>query len=62
MKSLTRRIALLERHQGNSPRRLQIVTAVDESDRDRQMAELIGAGVFGARDGFLRLMGKLLVH
>jgi hypothetical protein len=60
--SLARRISLLEQRQGDSPRRIHIVTATDEPDRDRQMTELVEAVVIGARDGFLCLMGKPLVH
>ena len=62
MKCLARRISLLEQHQGNSPRRIHIVTAVDEPDRDRKMADLVEAGVIGARDGFLCLLGKPRAH
>jgi hypothetical protein len=53
---------LLEQHHGNSTRRVHIVTATDEADRDRQMAKLVEADIIGARDGFLCLMGKSLVH
>jgi hypothetical protein len=60
--SLARRISLLERRQDDGPRRIYIVTAADEPDRKRQMGELVEAGVIGARDGFLYLMGKPLVH
>ena len=60
--SLARRISMLEQLHGNTPRRIHIVTATDEPDRDRQMAELVEAGVVGDRDGFLCLMGRSLVH
>ena len=53
---------MLEQHQGNSTRRIHIVTATDEADRDRQMAKLVEADIIGAQDGFLCLMGKSLVH
>ena len=60
--SLARRISMLEQLHSNSPRHIHIVTATAEPDRDRQMAELVEAGVVGGRDGFLCLMGKPLVH
>jgi len=46
----------------SQPRHIHIVTAADEPDRDRQMAQLVEAGVVGARDGFLCLIGKPLVQ
>jgi hypothetical protein len=62
VKSPAQRISSLEQRKSSSPRRIHIVTAVDEPDRDRKMADLMDIGVVGARDGFLCLMGKPLVH
>ena len=62
MKPLARRISMLEQHRSNGSRRIHIVTAVNEIDRDQQMADLLEAGVVGARDGFLCLLGRPLVH
>ena len=60
--SLHQRISMLEHRQGDKRRRIHIVSATGETDRDRQMAELVGAGIVGAMDGFLCLMGKPLDH
>ena len=62
MKCLARRISLLDQRKSNSPRRIHIVTAVDEPDGDRQMVELVEAGVVGSRECFLCLVGKPLVQ
>jgi hypothetical protein len=56
--SVARRISLLEQHRGNCPRRIHVVTATDEPDRDRQMAKLVKAGIVGTRAGFLCLIGN----
>jgi hypothetical protein len=62
MKFLARRIHCWNSTRATSPRRIHIVTAVDEPDRDRKMADLVEAGVIGARDGFLCLLGKPRAH
>ena len=56
--SLSRRLSLLESRTGKATRRMHIVTAIDEDDRDRQKAELLASGKAGPSDGFLCLTGK----
>lgn len=56
--ALARRIALLEQRKGNSARRVHIVIATDDVDRDRQLAELVAAGAVHAWDGFVCVTGK----
>jgi hypothetical protein len=56
--ALSRRLALLEARQSNAARRMHIVMAIDEDDRRRQVATLVGAGAVGPRDGFLSLTGR----
>jgi hypothetical protein len=56
--ALSRRLALLEARQGNAARRMHIVMATNENDRQRQVAELVAAGAVGSWDGFLCLTGR----
>ncbi|MBB4362172.1 hypothetical protein GGD65_003197 [Bradyrhizobium sp. CIR18] len=56
--SLQRRIALLEQDRSNGHRQMHFVKAIDQSDSDRQVAELIASGVASRQDGFLCLTGK----
>lgn len=56
--SLARRLELLEACQGRTARRMHSITAIDQSDADRQIAGLIAAGAVLGRDGFLCLTGK----
>lgn len=56
--TLYRRLALLEARQGTAARRVHVVTATDEHDRDQQVTELVAAGAVGPLDGFLCLTGK----
>lgn len=56
--ALSRRLALLEARQGNSARRIHIVMATDEDDRQRQVAALVAAGAVGSWDGFVCLTGR----
>lgn len=59
MKSaLSRRLLRLEGRRSNATRRMHIVTATDENDRDRQTAELLASGKAQPRDGFLCLTGR----
>lgn len=60
--SLTRRIALLEQHQGDTARRMHFLTATDSKDAEDQIAELCAAGVVGPRDGFLCITGRPMVN
>lgn len=55
---LSRRLALLEARQGNAARRMHIVMATDEDDRQRQVEGLVAAGAVGQRDGFVCLTGR----
>lgn len=55
--ALSRRLSLLESRTGKATRRMHIVTATDEDDRDRQVAEMIASGVVQPSDGFLCLTG-----
>jgi hypothetical protein len=57
--ALSRRLALLETRQGNSGRRMHIVMATNDDDRQRQVAELVAAGTVGPWDGFVCLTGRL---
>jgi hypothetical protein len=56
--TISRRLALLEARQGNAARRMHIVMATDENDRQRHVAELVAAGAVGSWDGFLCLTGR----
>lgn len=56
--ALSRRLALLEARQGNAARRMHIVMATNEDDRQRQVAALVAAGAVGSWDGFLCLTGR----
>jgi len=58
--AISRRLALLEARHNRTAKRVHIITAADQEDANRQMAALIAAGA--ARDGFLCLTGKPLVH
>lgn len=60
--ALSRRLALLEARQGNTARRMHIVMATDEDDRERQVVKLIAAGAVGPWDGFVCLTGRPAVH
>ena len=57
--ALSRRLALLEARQGNAARRMHIVMATNDDDRQRQVAELVAAGTVGLWDGFVCLTGRL---
>jgi hypothetical protein len=41
---LYRRLALLEARQGNAARRMHMIMATDEDDRQRQVAALVAGG------------------
>ncbi|OKO68962.1 hypothetical protein [Bradyrhizobium sp. AS23.2] len=58
--NFSRRLALLEARQGYTGRCMHIITATDEDDAGRQMAELVAAGAVRSRDGFLCITGKPL--
>ncbi|MEY9592277.1 hypothetical protein ABIA06_004568 [Bradyrhizobium yuanmingense] len=58
--SLARRLELLEARQDRGARRMHFITATDQADAERQMAELVGAGKVEGRDGFLCLTGKVM--
>lgn len=60
--ALSRRLSLLEARQGNAARRMHIVMATNEDDRQRQVAELVAAGAVGPWDGFVCLTGRLEFH
>lgn len=60
--ALSRRLSLLEARQGNAARRMHIVMATNEDDRQRQVAELVAAAAVGPSDGFLCLTGRLNSH
>jgi hypothetical protein len=56
--ALSRRLAMLEVRQRNAARRMHIVMATDEDDRQRQVAELVAAGAIGPLDGFVCMTGR----
>jgi hypothetical protein len=60
--ALSRRLSLLEARQSNAARRMHIVMAANEDDRQRQAAELVAAGSVGPWDGFVYLTGRLTSH
>lgn len=56
--NLSRRLAALEGRRSRANRRVAIVLATDEADRDRQVAAMLPSGVLGASDGLLCITGR----
>lgn len=56
--TFSRRLMLLEARQGNAARRMHIVMATDEDDRQQQVDVLVAVGAVGPWDGFLCLTGR----
>lgn len=57
--AFSRRLAA---RQSRTARRVHIITATDQDDANRQMADLVVADATHGRDGFLCLTGKPVVH
>jgi hypothetical protein len=62
MKLLERRLSVLERHKAQTTRQVHVICATDETDKDRQIAEMLSAGVLAASDGLLCITGRPLVR
>jgi hypothetical protein len=58
MKLLGRRLSALERHKFQPARRVHVICATDEADKDRQIAEKLVTGVLAASDGLLCITGR----
>lgn len=58
MNGLERRLTALENRGSLARRRVAIVLAVDEADKERQIAELLSQGLMAASDGLLCITGR----
>ena len=45
MKLLERRLSVLESHKAQTTRRVHVICATDETDKDRQIAEMLATGI-----------------
>jgi hypothetical protein len=61
VKLLERRLRALEHHKAQNARRIHVICASDETDKDRQIAEMLATGVLAASDGLLCITGRPLV-
>jgi hypothetical protein len=62
MKLLERRLSALERHKSQTARQVHVICASDETDKDRQISEMLATGVLAASDGLLCITGRPLVR
>jgi hypothetical protein len=61
VKLLERRLSVLERRKAQTVRRVHVICATDETDKDRQIAEMLATGILAASDGLLCITGRPLV-
>jgi hypothetical protein len=55
--NIERRVALLEQRKSLGNRKVHFIKAIDTTASERQIAELVGAGIVGPCDGILCLIG-----
>jgi len=62
MKILERRLSALELRKAQAVRRLHVILATDEVDRDSQIAEMVSTGLLLSSDGLLCITGRPAVR
>jgi hypothetical protein len=62
MNSLERRLSALELRKAQAVRRVHVICAIDEVDRDSQVAEMVSAGLLASSDGLLCITGRPAVR